>query len=367
MAEEPVDGRLSSSLRSGRGEHASCGIGSAGGVNPRRIGDRPAREGLNRIQEVAAEIGQGIFHLRRRNRSDSPNDEAILLQPAQGGGQHLLADLADLALQRVEAARTVPKGSDDQKRPFVADPGQHATNLFAGGSYLVVTWFRQRAFLPGHCILMQQLRDETSIQEDTLLPKPRIALIIGSTRAARVADKPAQWMLKQVQARDDLEVELVDLRNYPLPFFDEVASNARVPSQNPEVIRWQETVGRFDGYIFVVAEYNHSIPGVFKNALDQAYNEWNKKPFSVIGYGSAGAARAVEHLRSIGVELQMVSTHAAVHIGGPNFMAIHPMFGNKPIEEIEGHLLASAKTALDELVWWTRAITAAKAVESRSF
>jgi NAD(P)H-dependent FMN reductase len=190
--------------------------------------------------------------------------------------------------------------------------------------------------------------------------KPRIALIIGSTRPTRFADKPAQWMLKQAQARGDMDVELIDLRDHPLPFFDEIASNMWMPSQNPEAVRWQQTLARFDGYIFVVAEYNHSITGVLKNALDQAYKEWNLKPFTAIGYGSVGAARAIEHLRSTGVELQMVSTHATVHIGGSDFMSVHPMRGNKPIEEIEANLLPSAKTALDELVWWAKATMAAR-------
>jgi NAD(P)H-dependent FMN reductase len=191
--------------------------------------------------------------------------------------------------------------------------------------------------------------------------KPKIAVIIGSTRPTRFADGPAQWILKQAKARGDMDVELVDLRDYALPFFDEMASNMWMPSKNAEAIRWQQTVAKYDGYIFVVAEYNHSITGVLKNALDQAYKEWNRKPFTAIGYGGAGAARAIEHLRSIAVELQMVSTHAAVHIGGGDFMAVHPMFGKKPIEEIEPNLLPSAKTALDELVWWAKATTAAKA------
>ena len=196
--------------------------------------------------------------------------------------------------------------------------------------------------------------------------KPHIAIVIGSTRPTRFADKPAQWMLKQAQLRGDIEVELVDLRDHPLPFFDEMATNMWMPSQNAEAVRWQERVGRCDGYIFVVAEYNHSITGVLKNALDQAYKEWNRKPFTAIGYGGTGAARAVEHLRSIGVELQMVSTHAAVHIGGVDFMTVFPMGGNKPIEEIEANLLPSAKTALDELVWWAKATMAAKLAEARS-
>jgi len=190
---------------------------------------------------------------------------------------------------------------------------------------------------------------------------PRIALIIGSTRAARFADKPAQWMLKQAQARQDMDVEIVDLRDHPLPFFNEVASNLRVPSKDPEAIRWQQTIARFDGFIFVVAEYNHSITAALKNALDQSYKEWNRKPFTAIGYGGVGGARAVEHLRGIGVELQMVSTRSAVHIGGGDFMKVFPMGGNQPIEEIEAGLLPSAAAALDELAWWAQATMAARA------
>lgn len=192
-------------------------------------------------------------------------------------------------------------------------------------------------------------------------PTPKIAIIIGSTRPNRLADVPAQWILKQAQARGDLDVEVVDLRDHPLPFFDEFASNLWAPSVNPEAIRWQQTIGRYDGYIFVVAEYNHSITGVLKNALDQAYNEWNRKPFTAIGYGGTGASRAIEHLRGVAIELQMVSTKSAVHIGGGDFVAIHPQMGNQPIETVEANLIPSATAALDELVWWAGATMAAKA------
>jgi len=190
--------------------------------------------------------------------------------------------------------------------------------------------------------------------------KPKIAVIVGSTRPTRFADKPAEWIVKQAAARGDLDVEILDLRDFKLPFFDEMASNMWMPSKNPEAVRWQQAVARFDGYIFVVAEYNHSITAALKNALDQAYTEWNRKPFTAIGYGGTGAARAIEHLRGIAVELQMVSTHAAVHIGGTDFMTVFPMGGNQPIETIEKNLLAHAKTALDELVWWAKATMAAK-------
>lgn len=190
--------------------------------------------------------------------------------------------------------------------------------------------------------------------------KPRIALILGSTRAARFADVPAQWMLKQAQARDDMEVELLDLRDFNLPLFDEIASSAFVPSQSPEAVRWQQALARFDGFIFVVAEYNHSLTGSLKNALDHAYGEWGRKPFTAIGYGGVGAARAIEHLRLIAIEMHMVSTRSAVHIGGTDFFTIFPAAGNQPIETIEQNLLPAASAAFDELVWWARATMVAR-------
>ncbi|SHF38034.1 NAD(P)H-dependent FMN reductase [Loktanella atrilutea] len=189
---------------------------------------------------------------------------------------------------------------------------------------------------------------------------PKIAIVIGSTRATRFADKPAQWMLKQAQAREDMTAELVDLRDFDLPLFDEPASNKWMPSSDPKALAWQAKIAEFDGYIFVTAEYNHSITGALKNALDQAYNEWNRKPMGYIGYGGLGAARAVEHLRNIGVELCMVPVHGAVHIAGGDFMAVHPLGANGPIEDIEDHLMAGATDLLDDMVWWANATKSAK-------
>lgn len=189
---------------------------------------------------------------------------------------------------------------------------------------------------------------------------PRIAIIIGSTRPGRYADKAAAWMLKQAQARDDLHAELVDLRDHPMPFFDEKGPLLSTPSENPEALRWQRTLERFDGFVFVVAEYNHSITGVLKNAFDQAYAEWGHKPFTAIGYGGNGAARALEQLRLIAIALRMVSTAGAVHIGGADFVVTSSMGDDKPIETVESGLLHSAEAALSELVWWARATMAAR-------
>ena len=192
------------------------------------------------------------------------------------------------------------------------------------------------------------------------MAKPKIALIIGSTRSTRFADKPAQWMLVQMKARDDLTVELLDLRDYDLPFFNEMASNLWMPSKDPKAVAWQNKLAEFDGYVFVVAEYNRSVTASLKNALDQAYKEWGHKPMAAIGYGALGGARAVEHLRLIAVELQMVPVRNAVHIGGGDFFKVSPLGANAAISEIEANLLPAAKAMLDDVVWWSKATMAAK-------
>jgi NAD(P)H-dependent FMN reductase len=181
----------------------------------------------------------------------------------------------------------------------------------------------------------------------------KIAVIIGSTRAARFAETPATWIYELARKHESWEVELVDIRDFELPFFNELASNARVPSQDPNAVRWQKKIAEFDGYIFVTAEYNRSVPGSLKNALDQAYVEWNRKPMAALGYGSTGGARAIEHLRTIAIELQMVPVRSAVHIGGGEFFKVHPMMGKQPFSAIEDAILPSAKAMLDDLAWWT--------------
>jgi len=184
---------------------------------------------------------------------------------------------------------------------------------------------------------------------------PRIGIILGSTRDSRFAEKPASWIRDfAADYSDELEFETVDIRDYDLPFFNEVASNLWVPSKDPNAIRWQEKLDEFDGFIFVTAEYNHSIPGALKNAIDQAYMQWVKKPMAVVGYGGVGAARATEHLRGIAVELQMVPVRQAVHIGGSEFMKVSPMGEDGAMSEIGYAIEQPARDMLDNLAWWAK-------------
>ena len=189
------------------------------------------------------------------------------------------------------------------------------------------------------------------------MANPKIAIIIGSTRDVRYGIKPAQWVYDTASKREDMDVELVDLRDFPLPFFNEKASNAWVPTENEVGQRWQKKVAEFDGYIFVTPEYNRSTSAALKNALDFSYPEWNRKPAAMVGYGSVGAARAVEHLRTIAVELQMAPTRTGVHIQGADFIATWRE--GKGLTELT-HLEPNVKAMLDELVWWTTALKAAR-------
>jgi NAD(P)H-dependent FMN reductase len=197
--------------------------------------------------------------------------------------------------------------------------------------------------------------------------KPKIALILSSTRQSRWADKPAQWALRKMQERNDIEVELVDLRDFDLLFFNEAASNAYMPSQDPRAQRWQQKVASFDGYVFVVAEYNRSITGALKNALDQDYVGWNRKPMGVIAYGSVGGARATEQLRLIAIELQMVPVRAGVHIGGSDFHSVGPYNPNaEPMEALDGVIGGSLTGMLDQVAWYARLLKTAREAEQQA-
>lgn len=125
----------------------------------------------------------------------------------------------------------------------------------------------------------------------------KIAVIVGSTREGRVSDKLAKWVAEEVGKQAD--VETVDLKDYPMPFFNESISPRFNPSRTPlpEVKKWLDKIAEFDGYVIVTPEYNRAMPGVLKNALDTLGNEMVDKPVTLVGHGSVGGAQAVATLR----------------------------------------------------------------------
>ncbi|WP_156405307.1 NADPH-dependent FMN reductase [Sphingomonas sp. Root710] len=192
------------------------------------------------------------------------------------------------------------------------------------------------------------------------MEKPRIAIIISTTREGRFGPSAAAWIEGLAAQRDDMDFAIVDLRDYDLPLFDSRTSPMRAPVTNPVALAWQEAIAGFDGYLFVTAEYNRSITGALKNALDWTGPQLARKPAAYLGYGSLGAARAVEHLRQMCVELQMAPMRFGVHIAGAD--ANQLLIQRKPFSEVPlPHLEAGAKELFDELSWWTRALKVARA------
>jgi NAD(P)H-dependent FMN reductase len=185
----------------------------------------------------------------------------------------------------------------------------------------------------------------------------RIGVILASTRAGRFADRPGNWLLQLAAKRDGVAFELVDLRDYPLPFFDEPKSPFREPSKNEIALRWGRKVAELDAFVFVAGEYNHSIPAALKNALDYLYAEWNRKPAAFVAYGNAGGARGVEQLRLILVELQVAPLRSAVHI--VRFEFLDMLMKGKTFADFP-HLEEAANVMLDDLIWWGHALRAGR-------
>ena len=118
-----------------------------------------------------------------------------------------------------------------------------------------------------------------------------IKVIVGSTRANRFSEKPAQWIFEAARKREDLDVELLDLRDYPLPFFEEAMPPglAKDGYTNPVVVKWRDKIREADGFIICTPEYNHGYPAVLKNALDYVYFAWSRKAVAFVSWGEPAA------------------------------------------------------------------------------
>lgn len=182
-----------------------------------------------------------------------------------------------------------------------------------------------------------------------------IAVIIGSTRPGRNGEAVARWVLDLASRRTDASFELVDLADHALPLLDEPVPAAMGQYRNEHTQRWAETVARYDGYVFVTPEYNHSTSGALKNAIDYVYAEWNNKAASFVSYGSAGGVRAVEHLRLIAAELQIATVRAQVAL------SLADDFENYSEFTPRDQALPQVETMLDQLVSWTKALESVRA------
>jgi NAD(P)H-dependent FMN reductase len=182
----------------------------------------------------------------------------------------------------------------------------------------------------------------------------KILVILGSVREGRMAEPVARWVLEQSAGREELACEIVDLKEWDLPFYPFAQAPAAGNYTDPLQRRWAEKIGSADGYILIAPEYNHGPPAVLKNALDFVYAEWNRKPAAFVGYGGNGGARSIEQLTCVARELQMAPLEASVHIMGVWGKVQQGAFtGDAKDLKWLGHLF-------DELAWWGRALKATR-------
>lgn len=173
--------------------------------------------------------------------------------------------------------------------------------------------------------------------------KLNIGIIIGSTREGRVSPQVAAWVKKNADLRGDANYDILDVKSFKLPLLGESDDTSGVTA-------WNEALSHYDGFVFVAGEYNHSITGSLKNALDSAKEAWNNKAAGIVSYGSVGGARAAEHLRGILGELQIadVRTHVA--------LSMFTDFENWSVFNPNDLHLTNLNGMLDQLSRWAKAL-----------
>lgn len=169
-----------------------------------------------------------------------------------------------------------------------------------------------------------------------------IGIILGSTREGRVSPQVGEWVKEVANKRGDANYTIIDLADYNLPLLG--------TADAPGAVDWSKAVAAQDGFVFIVQEYNHSITGALKNALDYLRVEWNNKAAGIVSYGSVGGARAAEHLRGILGELLVADVRVHPTLSLFTDFENGTKFTPKPVQE------DSVNQMLDQLIAWSTAL-----------
>ncbi len=183
-----------------------------------------------------------------------------------------------------------------------------------------------------------------------------IAILLGSTRPNRVSESVGTWVLGRAKAVEGWNPELIDLRDWPLPFYQEAKPAMQLEgAYSVDLAKaWSKKIAGMDGFIVIAPEYNYSFPAVLKNALDYLFTEWNKKPVGFVAYGAVGGVRSVEQLRLVAAGLQMHPVREAVHL-----MEVWSALGPDGFkaDEAQNRKLDAMLAQLD---WWTKTLRAGR-------
>jgi NAD(P)H-dependent FMN reductase len=191
----------------------------------------------------------------------------------------------------------------------------------------------------------------------------KLLVIVGSTRPGRAADLVVPWVTSRAREHGGFDVEVADLRDWPLPIFAEhpgTIGDITDPTYSEPIVRtWNQKVKQADAFVVVTPEYNHSIPAVLKNAIDTVWLSFGfrNKPVAAIGYsGSVGAGiRAIEHLAHVLIEAEAVPLRNTVVI--PFVRTAFGADGEPTDTETDIRL----QIMLDDLAWWSAALEQARA------
>ena len=191
---------------------------------------------------------------------------------------------------------------------------------------------------------------------------PELKIIIGSTRPGRAAELVVPWITARAGGHGAFRTEMLDLRDWELPIFAEnfeTLGDLHDPTFSAPIIRrWNGVIGSADAFLFVTPEYNHSLPGVLKNAIDSVFATFGfrNKPCVTAAYsgGPTGGARAVEHLALVAIEAEMVPLRNNVLI--PNIASAFGDDGSPRDPRTE----MATSIALDDLAWWGETLRAAR-------
>lgn len=182
-----------------------------------------------------------------------------------------------------------------------------------------------------------------------------IGIILGSTRADRRGAQVARWVLDSASRRDDAEFELIDLRDHPLPHFDEAVPPMFGPSADERTRSWAARIAPFDGFVVVTPEYNGGMPGVLKNAIDHLFAEWTNKAVGFVSYGVNGGARAVVQLRTV------CGTLGLADVGYQVAISVLTDFENNTTFVPGDRHVAALGTTLDQVLAWSTALAPLRA------
>lgn len=185
-----------------------------------------------------------------------------------------------------------------------------------------------------------------------------LPILLGTVREERKSVRVARFVAERMAAHPEVESRLFDPAEWP--FGNLVRREWEMDPRAPEVDAFVVEMARADGFVVVAPEYNHGYPGALKNMLDAVFDEWNRKPFALVGCGGiSGGIRMIEQLRQVvgGLGAVPIPSSVPVQFVGRTFAE------DGPAADAEDWARRFDKLILD-LAWYARALKSAREAQA---